>query len=66
ITISTKNGTLNGKGTLQILSQKDLSTTNSFDKPNNTKVSSSEFEINNGTIKIELEGQSLNVFKIKM
>ena len=66
ITISSKNGTLNGKGTLLKLSQKDLSVTNSFDKPNNTKVSSSEFEINNGNIKIELEGQSLNVFIIKM
>ena len=66
ILISPKNGNFNNRGTITKLSHQDLSATNSFDNPNTIPISTSEFEINNNKIEINLEGQSVNVLKIKM
>lgn len=66
IEISSISGALNGKGNFLKLSHHELSGVNSFEKPNNIDVLSSEFDIVKGKIAIELESQSLNVFKLKM
>ena len=66
IVVSPKDGNLSGTGTITKLSQSDLSATNSFEEPNNTEFSISDFKISDGKIEIELEAQSVNIIKLKM
>ena len=66
VNISVKGGNLKTKGSLSVLRNDDLSTSNSFDKSNNFKIVVSEFEIKDDIIQLKLESQSMNLIKIKI
>lgn len=66
IIVTPQGVTLNGKGTITILQNDDLSSENTFNNPKNIAITTTDFEIKDGRINVELLGQSLSLIKIKI
>ncbi|MFL1013425.1 alpha-L-arabinofuranosidase C-terminal domain-containing protein [Flavisericum labens] len=66
IVVSSKEEPFKEKGTITVLRGDDLVAHNTFENPKNIGLKTTDFEIINGKIEIELVGQSFNVIKVKI
>ncbi len=66
ILVTPQGASFNSKGTITTLRNDDLASENSFDNPQNIGLTTTNFEIKDGKIELELPSQSMNVIKVKI
>lgn len=65
IVVTLKAGAFNGTGKIMKLSHPDLTTTNTFESPNNIDIATTNIETKDGKIQFELTAQSFYIITIK-